>query len=257
MIIALLYLSKAVLIYNMKNYYFRVIVFVISVALCLSLCYCSENNDGKKEEVVYSLEFEELLQNQAPEKGEKIAVMETSMGTIKIRFFPELAPKAVENFITLSERGYYNGITFHRVMEEFMIQGGDPTGTGRGGESCWGKEFEDEFSDYLFNFRGAVSMANAGANTNGSQFFINQNNGYSEETWALIESRYGISEETKELYIKMGGGAPWLDGQHTVFGQVIEGMDVVDAIAAVDVNASSKPLEDVTIINITIEEYNG
>ena len=100
-------------------------------------------------------------------------------------------------------------------------------------------------------------MANAGANTNGSQFFINQNNGYSDENWEIIKSRYGVSEEVVELYKKMGGGAPWLDGHHTVFGQVIEGMDVVDAIAAVPVNSSSKPLEDVTIIGITIEEYEG
>ncbi|MBQ6051970.1 MAG: peptidylprolyl isomerase [Clostridia bacterium] len=241
----------------MKKLFFRLLIFVAVAAALCSLCSCSRSDIEKEEEEVYSLEFENLLQNTAPEKGDKIAVMETSMGTVKIRFFPKIAPKAVENFITLSENGYYNGITFHRVMDGFMIQGGDPTATGRGGESCWGKEFEDEFSKYLFNFRGALSMANAGANTNGSQFFINQNNGYPDATWDLIEDRYGIDKDVVELYKKMGGGAPWLDGHHTVFGQVIEGMDVVDAIAAVDVDEASKPFEDVMIISITIEEYNG
>ncbi|MBO4392431.1 MAG: peptidylprolyl isomerase [Clostridia bacterium] len=242
----------------MKKIVFRSLIFLAAAAVLFSLCSCSQPDVEKiKDEEVYSLEFDKLLQNTAPEKGDKIAVMETSMGTIKLRFFPKIAPKAVENFITLSERGYYNGVTFHRVMDGFMIQGGDPTATGHGGESCWGKEFEDEFSKYLFNFRGALSMANAGANTNGSQFFINQNNGYSDENWELIEDRYGIDSDVIELYKQMGGGAPWLDGHHTVFGQVIEGMDVVDAIAAVDVNQSSKPYEDVTIISITIEEYNG
>jgi len=244
----------------MKSKVLRFSAFILASVCILSLSSCgdsSNDNTNNKEEGIYSLVFEELLQNQLPAKGDKIAVMTTSLGTIKLRFFPDLAPKAVENFITLSENGYYDGVTFHRVMDGFMIQGGDPTGTGRGGESCWGKDFEDEFSKYLFNFRGALSMANAGANTNGSQFFINQNTGYTDDKWELIEQRYGVSHETIELYKKMGGGAPWLDGAHTVFGQVIEGMDVVDAIAAVDVDSSSKPYEDVVIISIQIEDYQG
>ena len=109
-----------------------------------------------------------------PEEGEEIAVVHTNMGDFKLRLFPDAAPKAVENFTTLAEQGYYDGIIFHRVINDFMIQGGDPTGTGMGGESIWGAPFEDEFSDYAYNFRGALSMANAGANTNGSQFFIVQ-----------------------------------------------------------------------------------
>lgn len=103
-----------------------------------------------------------------------IAEIETNVGVIKIRLFPDVAPKAVENFVTHAKEGYYDGQTFHRVINDFMIQGGDPTGTGMGGESIWGAPFEDEFSDYAYNFRGALSMANAGANTNGSQFFIVQ-----------------------------------------------------------------------------------
>ena len=242
----------------MKKNIIRMMLSVLAFALIFVLCACGGNEtQGEKEEGSISLEFEKLLQNQAPVEGEKIAVMETSMGTIKIRFFPELAPKAVENFITLSEDGYYDGITFHRIIDGFMIQGGDPEGTGRGGECCWGKAFEDEFSSQLFNFRGALSMANAGPNTNGSQFFINQNQGYSDANWKMIEQSYGIKPEIVELYKKMGGGAPWLDGAHTVFGQVFEGMEVVDDIAGVTVTSSGQPIVAVTINKITIEEYKG
>lgn len=114
------------------------------------------------------------FQLEAPEKGEEIAVMHTTEGDIRIRFFPDAAPKAVENFTTHAKNGYYNNLKFHRIIPDFMIQGGDPEGTGMGGESIWGKAFEDEFSHKLYNLRGALSMANSGANTNGSQFFINQ-----------------------------------------------------------------------------------
>ena len=114
------------------------------------------------------------FQLDLPEIGEKIAVFETSMGTIYMRLFPESAPKTVENFVGLIEKGYYNGISFHRVIDGFMIQGGDPNGNGTGGESIWGGSFEDEFNANLLNIRGSVAMANSGPNTNGSQFFINQ-----------------------------------------------------------------------------------
>jgi Peptidyl-prolyl cis-trans isomerase (rotamase) - cyclophilin family len=121
-------------------------------------------DDGKK--LGYQLE--------KPQKGEDIAVLTTSMGVVKLRLFPDAAPKTVENFKGLIQKGYYNGLTFHRVIKDFMIQGGDPKGDGTGGESIWGKEFADEFNTNLVNIRGSVSMANAGADTNGSQFFINQ-----------------------------------------------------------------------------------
>ena len=117
-----------------------------------------------------------ISQLQMPEKGEKIAVMKTNMGDIKIRLFPDAAPKAVENFVSHSQSGYYDGLIFHRVIKDFMIQGGDPTGTGMGGESIYGHSFEDEFDLSARNYRGALSMANAGPNTNGSQFFIVQAN---------------------------------------------------------------------------------
>ena len=113
-----------------------------------------------------------MIQFEKPAAGEKIAVMKTSMGEIVLKFFPGQAPKAVENFLTHAENGYYDGLKFHRVIPGFMIQGGDPQGTGTGGESIWGEPFGDEFSMDLWNFRGALSMANAGPDTNGSQFFI-------------------------------------------------------------------------------------
>ena len=115
-----------------------------------------------------------LKQFTAVKEGETVATMKTNMGDIKIKFFKEDAPKAVENFLTHAKNGYYDGLIFHRVIKDFMIQGGDPNGTGTGGESIWGHPFEDEFTPELHNFRGALCMANAGPSTNGSQFFIVQ-----------------------------------------------------------------------------------
>jgi len=117
-----------------------------------------------------------MYQFEKPAKDSEVIVMKTNMGTIKMRLFPEKAPKTVENFVTHAKEGYYDGLTFHRVINGFMIQGGDPEGTGMGGESIWGRPFEDEFDVELRNFRGALSMANAGPSTNGSQFFIVQAN---------------------------------------------------------------------------------
>ena len=187
--------------------------------------------------------------------GEQIAVMKTNMGEIKIKFFPEAAPKAVENFITHAKNGYYNGHIFHRVINDFMIQGGDPTGSGMGGESIWGNPFEDEFSPELHNIRGAVSMANAGPGTNGSQFFIVQAKEVSDDMLDQLRSADEASYPTSciENYEK-SGGTPWLDYHHTVFGQVIEGMDTVDKIAGVKVDFfQNKPINDVVIEEITIE----
>lgn len=196
---------------------------------------------------------EELPQFSDIKAGEEIAVMTTNEGTIKIRFFPQYAPLAVENFKTHAKEGYYNGLTFHRVMEDFMIQGGDPKGNGTGGESVWGKPFADEFSTKLHNFRGALSMANAGVNTNGSQFFIVQSNKV-EDAWiqALKNAdRISYSNGVIQKYSEIGG-TPWLDYKHTVFGQVFEGMDVVDAIAKVKVDDKSKPVDSVIIQKIEI-----
>ena len=194
------------------------------------------------------------IQLTAPAAGDTVAVMHTTMGDIKIKLFPEQAPKTVENFTTHAKNGYYNGLIFHRVIKDFMIQGGDPTGTGMGGKSIWGNSFADEFDPQLHNLRGALSMANAGPNTNGSQFFIVQ---ASEVPAAMLDQMKGLADqgfpaEITEAYAEMGG-TPWLDFRHSVFGQVFEGMDVVDAIAAVKVGGSDKPVEDVKINSIDIE----
>lgn len=236
------------------------------------------------------------FQTEMPAVGEQVAILHTSMGDISLRFFPEAAPKAVENFLTHAKNGYYDGLTFHRVMNDFMIQGGDPNGTGTGGESIWGKSFEDEFDQKLMNLRGALSMANSGVNTNGSQFFINQAkpdgktaaelketydydaiiaqycaryNMTAEDVEAALKAQGGITPDSRlvpdavwELYAKVGGnihldGAWRQSGGHTVFGQVYAGMDVVDAIAAVAVDGNSKPQQPITIQTIEVTTYNG
>ncbi|MBI1695858.1 peptidylprolyl isomerase [Lactobacillus crispatus] len=178
------------------------------------------------------------------------AVLKTNQGEIKIQLFPEQAPMTVENFIRLAQKGYYDGTIFHRVISDFMIQGGDPEGNGTGGESIWGHPFEDELSRELFNIRGALSMANSGPNTNGSQFFIVQNKNMPKRYIKQMEPA-GYPKEIIHAYKQ--GGTPWLDGRHTVFGQVITGMDVVDKIAKSKKNKMDKPLEDITIESIQVQ----
>lgn len=191
-------------------------------------------------------------QMDKPQSGETIAVVHTNMGDISVRLFADLVPKTVENFVTHAKNGYYNGIIFHRVINNFMIQGGDPTGTGRGGESIWGSSFKDEFAVELHNVRGALSMANAGPNTNGSQFFIVQSK---EIDSRLLSQMKNIPDSFPENIVNAyaeNGGTPWLDFKHSVFGHVFEGMDVVDKIAGVKVDMLDKPFEDVVIENIDI-----
>ena len=194
-----------------------------------------------------------MNQLDRPAAGETDAVLHTNKGDIAIRLFPEQAPKTVENFVTHAKNGYYDGVTFHRVINGFMIQGGDPTATGCGGESIWGKSFEDEFSPALHNLRGALSMANAGPGTNGSQFFIVQAPSVHP---GLIHQMKELSDyfpaEAVAAYEQVGG-TPHLDYHHTVFGQVYEGMEVVDAIAAVPTDNADKPLDDVTIFGIDVQ----
>ena len=182
-----------------------------------------------------------------------IATIKTNHGDLRIKLFPEQAPKTVANFVALSKDGYYDGVIFHRIIKDFMIQGGDPTGTGMGGESIYGESFEDEFSEELYNIRGALSMANAGPNTNGSQFFIvqNQHLPYSKKEIA----RGGWPEPIAEIYAEQGG-TPHLDGRHTVFGQIAdeESYAVLDTIAGVETGAMDRPVEDVVIETIEIED---
>ncbi|MDD2362772.1 MAG: peptidylprolyl isomerase [Oscillospiraceae bacterium] len=277
----------------------RILSALMAALLIMSTAACSK----EKAKTAYP-DKEVGFQLEKPIKGEEIAVMHTGMGDIKIRFFPDGAPKAVENFKKHSKNGYYNGLTFHRVKNDFMIQGGDPKGDGTGGKSVWGKPFKDEFDSKLLNIRGSLAMANSGKDKNGSQFFINQkktfegkerfeqnaasyHNGYNQQRMYLLQeyskskeyydSQYGsfeaffeaqyylapdpklVPDNVWELYDKQGGNIP-LDGAwrgtggHTVFGQVFEGMEVVDSIAAVEV-VSDKPVKDIKINSIDIIKY--
>ena len=192
------------------------------------------------------------------EKGDTVAVLKTNLGDITFKLFPEIAPKTVENFTTHIKDGYYNGIIFHRVIKDFMIQGGDPTGTGMGGESIYGRAFEDEFSPELRNYRGALSMANAGPCTNGSQFFIVQCDNVPEMLISQMKDIGGeaFPDECIENYQKIGG-TPHLDFHHTVFGQVTEGMDIVDKIANVVTGPADKPVDDVVIESAETYVFEG
>lgn len=231
-------------------------------------------DNGKK--VGYQLDM--------PEEGEEIAVITMESGEVfKLRFFPDEAPKAVYNFKVHALEGYYDGLTFHRVIENFMIQGGDPQGDGTGGESVWGEPFADEFNDNLLNIDGAVSMANSGADTNGSQFFINATGGMSagwdyyqqgfdvyEQSPEAFTSTYGawmdmdkVTDAVKKLYEEHGGN-PTLDGYysttgrgHTVFAQVFEGMDQVYTLSQADTDDNDKPLEDMVIQSVEIVPYEA
>jgi cyclophilin family peptidyl-prolyl cis-trans isomerase len=186
--------------------------FLYSFLILIFLTSCSSNGQTNKKK-------------QTKAKKE-IAVIKTNMGIIELELFPKEAPKAVENFTKLANKGYYDGVTFHRVIDNFMIQGGDPTGTGRGGESIWGESFKDEISPNLkFDKAGILAMANAGPNTNGSQFFITL------------------------------AATPWLDGHYTIFGKVIEGMDVVKTIGKVKTTKPyDKPVKNVVMEKVTVKE---
>ncbi|WP_457605435.1 peptidylprolyl isomerase [Nitratifractor sp.] len=160
----------------------------------------------------------------AGEKG-PVVLLKTNQGEIALRLFPKAAPLAVKNFIGLVKKGYYNGVTFHRVIKGFMIQGGDPTGTGRGGESIWGREFKNEYAPNLvFDRPYLLAMANRGPNTNGSQFFITV------------------------------APAPWLNGGYTIFGEVIRGQKVVNKIDRVPTGPGDKPLQKQVILKATLEK---
>lgn len=197
---------------------------IVAGLLVLALLVLGIRDISKHATKAYASWREKRQAKLERENRKMYATMSTTMGDIKFELFKKDAPKTVENFKGLAEKGYYNGVIFHRVIQDFMIQGGDPTGTGRGGESIYGEKFEDEINKHKI-IAGTLAMANAGPNTNGSQFFI-------------------VTEAPQ----------PHLDGKHTAFGQVIEGMDVVKKIAAVEVDAYDKPLEDVKITGIKIEE---
>jgi len=185
------------------------------------------NNELKKknnQNNIYEVKVKELMTLE--ENEILVAQINTSMGDIEIELFVDKTPKTVENFVGLATKGYYDGVIFHRIIKDFMIQGGDPTGTGTGGESYFGGSFEDEFdNDLKHTGPGILSMANAGPNTNGSQFFI-----------TLVPT-------------------PWLDGKHSIFGKVINGMDLVKSIGEVATSKPfDKPLKDIIMKKVIIEK---
>jgi peptidyl-prolyl cis-trans isomerase B (cyclophilin B) len=230
-----------------------------------------------------SITKEELPQLNPPSGKEPTATLKTNKGDIKLVFYPEYAPKGVENFLTHAKEGYYDGVKFHRLIDNFMIQGGDPLGNGTGGESIYdGEPFELEISKYLYHLRGAISYANSGPDTNGSQFFIvssyalgagdkeffqnitddpNSSTGLKTQQYiASVMGTGGYPVPIVQSYYD-NGGAYYLDGNYTVFGQVAEGMDVVDAIAKLGTGINpasgeqSVPSEDVYIESIEVQNY--
>lgn len=215
-----------------------------------------------------SPEAQQKLQFTQVVPGETVAeIIIEGYGSVFVRFFSAKAPKAVENFLTHAREGYYDNTLLHRVIDDFMIQGGDPEGTGYGGESIYGKPFEDEITE-LEPFRGALCMANAGADTNESQFFIVQADaasvvnlkelveykGYTLQEYMKAGFGTEMSDEILNEYMTYGG-APWLHGHHTVFGQVYDGFDVLDKIAEAKTDAKDRPAEDIVVKTVRIFSY--
>ena len=214
--------------------------------ICGVLCGC-----GQKTVNLARVESGEM-QFVQPAKGDTVAVIKTNMGDIKVVLYPKQAPLAVENFVTHAQNGYYDGVTFHRVIEDFVIQSGDPDGTGNGGNSIWQLPFSDEFSDKLHHYTGALSMANSGEDTNRSQFFIvtSSPKGITDEV-ATLMSEAGWREEIIDAY-KQAGGAPNLDYRHTVFGQVYDGLEIAFDISFVKTDENDRPKEAVVIETIEV-----
>lgn len=212
------------------------------------LCSCSVSLGGEKLNVDSS-----EIQFSRPQSGDKVAIIHTSSGTIKVLLFEKLAPKAVNNFIFLAQSGYYDNVIFHRAIEDMLIQAGSPDGSANGGTSAWGLEFEDEFSDRLHHYSGALSMANHGEDTNGSQFFfVTSPIGKLDSEKEEQMSRAGWRSEVIDAY-KQAGGLPSLDYRYTVFGQIYEGLDVAYSISRVKTDENDKPVKDVVIESVEIQ----
>lgn len=219
----------------------------------------SSDTDTDTEDSASYVIFE-VANFTTPEEGEQIIIMNIQdYGEVKIKLFPEYASEGVENFVELAKEGYYDGLTFHRVISDFMIQGGDPTGTGTGGESIWGGKFDGGTDSHLIHAAGALAYANSGdTSTNGSQFYIVTGALYDADTVDQMGEYYGVeySDEAKDVYAELGG-TPWLDGYYTIFGQVYEGLDIIYEIQDVETDSNDKPVEDVIIESVTVGEYDG
>ena len=222
-------------------------IIFMAVLMCFAMTACTAKTVNLSK-----VESDEI-QFAQPKSGDTVATIKTNKGDIKVILYPQYAPLAVENFVTHAQNGYYNGVTFHRVIEDFVIQSGDPDGTGYGGKSIWGLEFSDEFSDNLHHYTGALSMANKGEDTNGSQFFIvtcQPQTTITDEIAALMEQA-GWRSEVIDTY-RQSGGTPNLDYKHTVFGQVYEGLEVAFDISFAKTDVNDKPKETISIESIEV-----
>jgi len=201
----------------------RISIFLLS--LLIISCSTGKKIEEQKEIIINKKDKKVTELMNVSESEKLVATVNTNVGSFEIELFATKVPKTVENFVGLATSGKYNGVIYHRVIADFMIQGGDPTGTGRGGESYWGGKFADEFDSSLRHTKpGLLSMANAGPNTNGSQFFI-----------TLVPT-------------------PWLDGKHSIFGEVISGMDVIETIDKTKTGMMDKPVNDIIMETVTVEK---
>lgn len=221
-------------------------IVTVILLVCLLMTACS----SKKEDRI----TDGPMQLRTPCEGDSVAIVKTSMGEFGIALFPQYAPRAVNNFFKLAESGYYDGLLIHRVEKDFVIQGGDPTGTGNGGNSATGKPLSDEYSPELHNFTGAVGFAKEKDDANGSQFYIICGSSVDNDVIkALKDADY--SEEFCSAYEK-NGGWPQLDNRYTVFGQIYYGLDVAMEINKVQTDKYSRPEKDITIESVTVKQYS-
>ncbi len=223
-------------------------IFVLSAVCAVLLTACGGSGLGSEKLDVNTSE----IQLQQPQSGDTVATITTSEGEIKVLLFPDYSPKAVQNFISLAGKGYYDGTTFHRVIEDFVVQGGSPDGSRGGGTSCWGLEFEDEFSDKLHHYCGALSMANHGADTNGSQFFFVTSPVGKLADDALTQMETALWREEIISAYKQAGGLPELDYRYTVFGQIYDGLNVAYKISRSETDENNRPADDIIIESIVI-----
>lgn len=227
------------------------------LSICLVTLLALALFSGCKGKTPSSDEFG--MQLSGPKEGDTVAVFVTDAGTFKAVLFPEQAPLAVDNFVTLANQGYYDGLIFHRVVADFVIQTGDPTGTGSGGSSASGSYFKNEYSPLMHHYTGALGMANSGENTNSSQFYVVNGPTVSDNliNQMQIKGAEGGYDDTVIEAYKSVGGVPTLDYKYTVFGQVYEGLDVVAKINGVKTDDSDRPLDDVKLLSVVIETYAG
>ncbi len=203
--------------------------------------------------------LDDIANYTSPKKGEEIVVMTIKdKGKVKIKLFPELMPRACANFVGLAVQGYYDGLSFHRIIADFMIQGGDPEATGRGGESVWGGRFDGGTSEYLCHVKGALAYANSGSTKyDGSQFYVVVGQKFTDdEVFEKYRNKnFTYTDTAKKAYFDEGG-APWLDGDYTVFGQVFEGIGIIEDVCAnTVVDSGDRPVDDVIIEKIEVVTY--